>query len=299
MPHAELEFLTGPRAGERFPLPDGRTVIGRQVGELVLADKEVSSIHAIISYERGGWYIMDLGSTNGVFVSEQVKLEARLREGIEVRVGQTRFRFHQTELDSFDSQSDLPPVATERLPLASELQTMAGVPAADAGGTLIGAEGVPVAGLMDSGAIPMPNLLDEPVPPAYDASDLSIDSEDSAESLGQTVSSEDETPGSPRVEVEVTLETVQGADRGVVRQFRQESVLIGRLNADMVVRDSDVSRRHAVIEVFDASQVYLRDLNSTNGTFVAGRRVASVRLRDGDEIRLGRCVLRFSSQVMS
>ena len=80
-----------------------------------------------------------------------------------------------------------------------------------------------------------------------------------------------------------------------MRRFSQESVLVGRLNTDLVVRDSDVSRRHCIIEVFDASQVYLRDLNSTNGTFVNGRRVSSVRLRNGDQIRLGRCLVRFGA----
>ncbi len=96
--------------------------------------------------------------------------------------------------------------------------------------------------------------------------------------------------------VQVTLEILEGADKGAVRRFSQESVLIGRLNTDLVVRDSDVSRRHTIIEVFDASQVYLRDLNSTNGSFVNGRRVSSVRLRSGDQIRLGRCLLRFSAR---
>ena len=96
------------------------------------------------------------------------------------------------------------------------------------------------------------------------------------------------------LKVEVSLEILEGAEQGSVRKFSQDSILIGRLNTDMVVRGSDVSRRHTIIEVFDASQIYLRDLNSTNGTFVNGRRVSSVRLRTGDQIRLGRCLLRFS-----
>ena len=104
---AELEFLDGDRAGEVVPLEAGRTVIGRQVGDLLIEDKEISSIHAIISFERGGWYVMDLGSTNGVFVDEQVKLEARLSSGMVLRFGQTRatFRFLEDTVSGSEESS--------------------------------------------------------------------------------------------------------------------------------------------------------------------------------------------------
>jgi DNA-binding winged helix-turn-helix (wHTH) protein len=48
-----------------------------------------------------------------------------------------------------------------------------------------------------------------------------------------------------------------------------------------------VSRRHALIRV-EADQATLSDLDSKNGTFVAGRQVKGpTPLRDGDELRLG------------
>jgi adenylate cyclase len=50
--------------------------------------------------------------------------------------------------------------------------------------------------------------------------------------------------------------------------------------------DREVSKEHAVIELWEGSY-RLRDLKSSNGTFVNGRRVPELRLRNGDEIRLG------------
>ena len=284
-PKAELVFLSGNRAGDVVPLEQGRTVIGRQVGDLIVDDKEVSSIHAIISYERGGWYVMDLGSTNGVFVDEQVKLEARLRNNTELRVGQSALRFRLVGgLD--DDQSGPPDL------LAGGDNSDLTLPHVPRGGILTGEQAARVRAAMEAGTPLPPEPLDEPVmadPLGYDEAEG--DDFGAPAAAGGMMAGLGDTPP-----VQVTLEILEGADKGAVRRFTQESILIGRLNTDLVVRDSDVSRRHTIIEVFDASQVYLRDLNSTNGSFVNGRRVSSVRLRNGDQLRLGRCLLRFTAR---
>jgi pSer/pThr/pTyr-binding forkhead associated (FHA) protein len=66
-----------------------------------------------------------------------------------------------------------------------------------------------------------------------------------------------------------------------------ESLSIGRQADNDVVLDLPrVSRRHARIERRGDAFI-LRDLGSTNGTFVAGRRVEEQRLRPGETIRIG------------
>lgn len=58
--------------------------------------------------------------------------------------------------------------------------------------------------------------------------------------------------------------------------------------ADLLINDPAVSRFHAAIERVGAVWC-IRDLGSTNGTLVNGRRILGERaLRDGDEIVLGR-----------
>jgi len=68
---------------------------------------------------------------------------------------------------------------------------------------------------------------------------------------------------------------------------------IGRgLSVDVHLDDASVSRRHARI-VERSGRAWLLDDRSLNGTWVNGRRVDAAILSDGDEILLGRVVLRY------
>lgn len=66
------------------------------------------------------------------------------------------------------------------------------------------------------------------------------------------------------------------------------AVTIGReATNDIMVQELEISRRHATI-TFSNRRHLIEDLNSTNGTFVNGRRISTpVPLRDGDIIDLG------------
>lgn len=68
-------------------------------------------------------------------------------------------------------------------------------------------------------------------------------------------------------------------------------------SCDIVINDETVSKRHAEIEV-DGDSIRIKDLGSSNGTFVNGRRLASnesVRLQILDSVRLGFFVLELGS----
>ena len=66
---------------------------------------------------------------------------------------------------------------------------------------------------------------------------------------------------------------------------------IGRQDADLVLEDPEVSRRHAVLRRSGES-VVVEDLDSTNGTFVNGERIRSpITVRPGDQVRVGRTTL--------
>ncbi len=70
---------------------------------------------------------------------------------------------------------------------------------------------------------------------------------------------------------------------------------LGRHPANTLrLADREVSKEHATIEKV-GNGFLLKDLGSSNGTFVNGRRVRELRLRDGDEIALGNSRLVFSS----
>ena len=70
---------------------------------------------------------------------------------------------------------------------------------------------------------------------------------------------------------------------------------VGRDDTNQVAIDDDaLSKKHAKI-VYAAGQYCIEDLASSNGTFVNGERVVSrAALKDGDLIRLGLLILKFS-----
>lgn len=68
---------------------------------------------------------------------------------------------------------------------------------------------------------------------------------------------------------------------------------IGRIAAnDIVIPDPNVSRHHTQIENRDGD-FYVVDLDSTNGTYLNGRRVTRALLKNGAQIAIGNEVLRF------
>ena len=70
---------------------------------------------------------------------------------------------------------------------------------------------------------------------------------------------------------------------------------IGRgTDADIQIADNGASRLHCAIVL--GSQVLVRDLGSTNGTTVDGRRITEAVLQDGSIIKLGNTTLTYKSR---
>ena len=86
---------------------------------------------------------------------------------------------------------------------------------------------------------------------------------------------------------------VQGPDRTLLIPLGGDVMHVGRgIAADLHLDENSVSRRHAILVPRPAGARILDD-RSSNGTFVNGRRIQQVDLRDGDVIALGRVVLRY------
>jgi pSer/pThr/pTyr-binding forkhead associated (FHA) protein len=88
---------------------------------------------------------------------------------------------------------------------------------------------------------------------------------------------------------------IRGAGPPELFPLEGTRVRIGRSEEnDVVLRDDRlVSQLHAVIECYGSSYA-LRDLGSSNGTYVNGHTLAGEKvLRPGDEIRLGRTQILF------
>ena len=75
-----------------------------------------------------------------------------------------------------------------------------------------------------------------------------------------------------------------------------ERMTIGRRpDSDVFLDDITVSRDHAIL-VRRASDYYLDDCGSLNGTYINRNRIESQRLVDGDELQIGKYKLAFRSR---
>jgi S-DNA-T family DNA segregation ATPase FtsK/SpoIIIE len=90
----------------------------------------------------------------------------------------------------------------------------------------------------------------------------------------------------------LSLHVVGGPDAGRVVAVERGRLTIGRdPSCDLVLADPDVSRRHAELQV--AAGISVRDLGSTNGTYLDGAALddAAVPLRTGAVVRMGDSLL--------
>ena len=89
------------------------------------------------------------------------------------------------------------------------------------------------------------------------------------------------------------VEVVAGADAGLVRDIESPVIRIGaRRGNDVQLSDAKVSGLHAEIRL-DERGYRLRDLDSTNGTFVGGMRINDVYVPPGATITVGGSRMRF------
>ena len=75
-------------------------------------------------------------------------------------------------------------------------------------------------------------------------------------------------------------------------ELLEARLVLGRSSTcELVLADDTVSRRHAELRIDDGCWL-LRDLGSSNGTWVNGRRVMEAEVRPGDVVNLGGAEIR-------
>src|SRR4051812_21588916 len=89
---------------------------------------------------------------------------------------------------------------------------------------------------------------------------------------------------------------LQGPDKGRRFELPDALTLVGRESRQLPLTDNTVSRRHAELVPGDDGWI-LRDLGSSNGTYINGLRITNrYTLKLGDQIRVGRSLMVFGSQ---
>jgi two-component system cell cycle response regulator len=94
---------------------------------------------------------------------------------------------------------------------------------------------------------------------------------------------------------EACLVVIYGLDLGRKYNLTRPQIIIGRSSkADIQIDQESVSRNHCKI-LNTGNAILLRDMGSTNGTYINDELIDEYVLRDGDFIKVGRCIFKFLS----
>jgi len=89
-----------------------------------------------------------------------------------------------------------------------------------------------------------------------------------------------------------SLAVIQGAATGQIFPITKVRTTLGRSGSDINLDDPEASRQHAEVGIL-GDHAILRDLGSTNGTFVDMERIEHQVLNNQSEFRIGSHVLMF------
>jgi two-component system NtrC family sensor kinase len=91
-----------------------------------------------------------------------------------------------------------------------------------------------------------------------------------------------------------SLFVIQGRDQGTRFRLEDATVTIGRGTTSAVqLHDTEVSREHVELRCH-GGVVVVRDLGSSNGTYVNGKQIKEHELASGDQLQLGRTLLLYT-----
>ena len=97
------------------------------------------------------------------------------------------------------------------------------------------------------------------------------------------------------VSKEACLVFIHGLELGKKYNLNRPQIIIGRSSkADIQIDHEAVSRNHCKI-INTGNAILLRDVGSTNGTYVNDEMIDEYVLRDGDFIKVGRVIFKFLS----
>jgi diguanylate cyclase (GGDEF)-like protein len=90
-----LVVIYGPELGRRVALQRGGSVeIGRQpTCEFPIDQESVSRRHARVVWTNQHWHVIDLGSTNGTYVNDELVSDRVVRDGDQIKIGRCILKF--------------------------------------------------------------------------------------------------------------------------------------------------------------------------------------------------------------
>ncbi len=220
---------------EAIKLRRDATIFGREKGDIVVRDDEVSSTHCQIQNLGDVYHIFDMNSTNGTWVNNERVIKSKLAPGDVVTIGQTSFRF---QLEDEASIRHLTTIFRSK-----ESKT---------------------------GPESRPSLVDTLI--------------------------ENELRSTQPHRIFLSVKYHDGSADEI--ELNQRVVYVGRASSfGKFEQDPEISRKHLLIKVNDTGEIFIEDQDSTNGSFLNGKKITGMHIvRPQDEVRVGVCLLRISSK---
>ena len=121
-----LLVIKGADEGKQLELSGDKTTVGRDASNTIrLHDTEVSRRHAEFHAVAGGYLLRDLNSANGTFVNNQRVLEAAIKAGDHIQIGQTTLVYStgggETQKEASDLAQRISMITRQDLELSSAI----------------------------------------------------------------------------------------------------------------------------------------------------------------------------------
>lgn len=88
----------------------------------------------------------------------------------------------------------------------------------------------------------------------------------------------------------ISIAVIKGARAGFIYHIQKPYVLMGRGKVDLIIPDKEVSRKHLALEIRN-DKFFIRDLGSTNGTFIDDKKVSITEIEPQMEFKIGQTTL--------
>jgi predicted Zn finger-like uncharacterized protein len=88
----------------------------------------------------------------------------------------------------------------------------------------------------------------------------------------------------------ISIAVIKGARAGYIYHLEKPYVLIGRGKVDLIIPDKEISRKHTAVEVRN-NKIFLRDLGSTNGTYINEKKISISEITEQTEFKVGQTTL--------
>jgi pSer/pThr/pTyr-binding forkhead associated (FHA) protein len=111
----QLRVTKGYKVGATYPLTEDEITIGRsEENDIPILVPEVSRRHAVLTKQKDGYLLRDLGSTNGTFVDRK-RLGGKylLKSGDTIMLGDEVYLIYESEVEGADPLEVTPPSPME------------------------------------------------------------------------------------------------------------------------------------------------------------------------------------------